>query len=235
MESLTELAGAGTIADYSFWALFVRAHLFVQAVIVVLVVFSVWSWAVMIEKFRSYRHVRRSIAAFEEAFWSGGELESLYERVRVAPQSPIERVFISGMAEWTRSFGSGGKPLVGSPARIERALHVEVAREVDMLRERLGVLATVGSISPFIGLFGTVWGIKNSFESIALSQNTNLAIVAPGIAEALVATALGLLAAIPAVIGYNRFQSEAERIGARFEAFADEFTTLLSRQIAAQV
>ena len=233
MEHLPEIAGMG--ADYSFMALFLRAHLFVQAVIVVLLVFSVWSWAVMIEKFRSYRHVRRTISAFEEAFWSGGELEALYERVKVAPQSPIERVFISGMAEWLRSFGPDGKPLAGSPARIERALHVEVAREVDVLRERLGVLATVGSISPFIGLFGTVWGIKNSFESIALSQNTNLAIVAPGIAEALVATALGLLAAIPAVIGYNRFQGESDRIGASFEGFADEFTTLLSRQIAAQV
>ena len=221
-------------ADYSFTTLFLRAHLFVQMVIAVLVIASIWSWAVMVEKFRTYRRVRRTSQAFEEAFWSGGELEALYDRVREAPQSPIERVFLGGMAEWHRSFGADGRLLVGSPTRIERALQVEVARESDRLRERLGVLATVGSTSPFIGLFGTVWGIKNSFESIALSQNTNLAVVAPGIAEALVATALGLLAAIPAVIGYNRYQAEAERIGARFESFADEFATLLSRQIAAR-
>jgi len=233
MDSLNSAIAAGAGGDYSFVALFARAHLFVQMVIVVLVAFSIWSWAVMIEKFGSYRQVRRTMAAFDEAFWSGGDLEKLYERVRQAPNSsPIERVFIGGMEEWRRSF-VGDRPLVGTPSRVERVLHVEVAREVDRLRRRLGVLASVGSTAPFIGLFGTVWGIKNSFEAIALSQNTNLAVVAPGIAEALAATALGLLAAIPAVIGYNWFQGEAERIGERFEAFADEFTTLLSRQLAA--
>ncbi len=233
MGTVGDLAASGGGADFSFLALFLRAHLFVQAVIVVLVLFSVWSWAIILEKSRSMVRTRRTALAFEDAFWSGAALDGLYERIGDAPTSPMERVFVAGMREWNRSFGDGGDPLTGSSFRIERALDVAVARELDLLQERLGVLATVGSVSPFVGLFGTVWGIKNSFESIALSQNTNLAVVAPGIAEALVATALGLLAAIPAVVAYNRFTGEATRLGARLENFADEFVTVVSRQIDA--
>lgn len=218
-------------SDFSFMALFLRAHLFVQAVIVVLGLFSVWSWALIIERSGTMIRTRRSSRAFENAFWSGIALDALYARVGETPSSPMERVFVAGMREWNRSFGETGQPIEGSDLRIERALRVAVAREEDRLHSGLGVLATVGSVSPFIGLFGTVWGIKNSFESIALSQNTNLAVVAPGIAEALVATALGLLAAIPAVIAFNRFNGEASRLGARMENFADEFVSVMSRQI----
>ncbi len=229
MDTLGSLASASD--NFSLSALFLRAHVFVQAVILVLLVFSGWSWAVIVEKARMLARARRSSTTFETAFWSVTQLDGLAERIGDEPQAPMERVFLAGMREWGRSFGSHGDLLVGSLPRIERALHIAVMREVDQLQNRLGVLATVGAVSPFIGLFGTVWGIKNSFESIALSQNTNLAVVAPGIAEALFATALGLLAAIPAVIAYNRFTGETGRLGLRFENFTDEFSNLLSRQI----
>lgn len=232
METIGDLAAAGTGLDFSFLALFQRAHLFVQAVIVFLVLFSAWSWAVIVEKALTVRRVRRASGTFEQVFWDpDADLDGLYKRISDEPASPMERVFVAGMHEWRRSFNDQGIPLIGSVERIERSLHVAVTHEVDRIQARLGVLATVGSVSPFVGLFGTVWGIKNSFEAIALSQNTNLAVVAPGIAEALVATALGLLAAIPAVIAYNRFVGEAARLGSRLSNFADGFVTMLSRRI----
>lgn len=231
MEHLTAILSQG---EFSFAALFLRAHLFVQAVIVVLIVASIWSWALIFERAVTMARCRRAASAFESAFWSGTPLEDLYARVREAPGSPLERVFTAGMLEWNRSFDDSGSVLVGARVRIQRVMSVTVAREVDRLQSGLGILATVGSVSPFIGLFGTVWGIKNSFESIALSQNTNLAVVAPGIAEALFATALGLMAAIPAVAAYNRYSSEVSRLGSRMENFTEEFLVVVSRQLDAQ-
>lgn len=228
MEHLTAILAEG---EFSFATLFWRAHPFVQGVIVVLIVASVWSWALIIERWRTLARCRRTAGVFERAFWSGSPLEELFARVRDEPTSPLERVFTAGMQEWNRSFDGSGSVIAGARMRIQRVMSVAVAREVDRLQGGLGILATVGSVSPFIGLFGTVWGIKNSFESIALSQNTNLAVVAPGIAEALFATALGLLAAIPAVIAYNRYASEVTRIGTRMENFTEEFIIVVSRQL----
>jgi biopolymer transport protein TolQ len=216
--------------DFSLLALFLRATLTVQIVMVVLIVASVWSWAIIVEKYFRFGRARKDSAMFEDAFWSGQPLEELYDRVAKKPRSAHERIFVAGMNEWRRSYRKGAL-IQGSQARIDRSMNVTIARESEGINSGLGVLATVGSTSPFIGLFGTVWGIKHSFEQIAMTQNTNLAVVAPGIAEALVATALGLLAAIPAVIFYNKLSGDADRITTDFENFADEFSTILSRQI----
>ena len=221
----------GQAIDFSLIAMFGRATPVVQVVLIALLVASFWSWAVIIDKWLSFRRTRREQAMFEDAFWSGQPLDSLYDRVGAKPRSAIERVFVAGMGEWRRSFDKGGGILPGSRERIDRSLDVALSREGEILGARLSVLATVGSISPFVGLFGTVWGIKTAFEQISLQQNTNLSTVAPGIAEALVTTAFGLIAAVPAVICYNWLVSEAQRIGAQLEGFADEFSVILSRQM----
>ncbi len=217
--------------DFSVLGLFTRAHWVVQAVILLLLVASFWSWAIIIEKIIRYRKMKRAFASFEDEFWSGASLDDLYTGLPENKRSPIERVFAAGMKEWRRSFEAGGALISGANQRIDRTMSVAVDRESEELESWMGFLATVGAIAPFIGLFGTVWGIKNSFEAIAVSQNTNLSVVAPGIAEALFATALGLLAAIPAVIAYNLLSDRASRLSNRLDAFADEFSTLLSRQL----
>jgi biopolymer transport protein TolQ len=171
---------------------------------------------------------------FEDQFWSGKPLDELFERIGDRPSTPIERVFTAGMTEWRRSLRQEGGLIPGTQARVDRAMNVAIAREGEEANRRLSYLATVGSVAPFVGLFGTVWGIKHSFEAIAMQQNTNLAVVAPGIAEALLATALGLLAAIPAVVAYNRLSADAERLTGGLENFADEFSTILGRQIDRQ-
>ncbi|QIE55306.1 protein TolQ [Pikeienuella piscinae] len=228
------IAAAGSAAanlDFSLAALFLRATFVVQIVMVVLLLASFWSWAIIIDKLIAFRRQRRDAGMFEDAFWSGQPLDQLFERLGGAPRSALERIFLAGMSEWRKSFTSGGGVAPGAQQRIDRALSVAIAREEESTAARLGFLATVGSISPFVGLFGTVWGIKTAFEEIAIQQNTNLATVAPGIAEALVATALGLLAAIPAVIFYNKLSGDAERLSGSMENFADEFGVILSRQI----
>jgi biopolymer transport protein TolQ len=169
--------------------------------------------------------------AFEHAFWSGQSLEELYKTLSARPPSNMAALFVAAMREWKRSFEGQARSFMGLQARIEKVMDVTIAREVAHLERRLLVLATVGSAGPFIGLFGTVWGIMTSFQSIAASKNTSLAVVAPGIAEALFATALGLVAAIPATIFYNKFISEVNRQAQRMEGFADEFAAILSRQI----
>lgn len=220
------LAAAGATAanvDFSLMALFLRATIVVKIVMVLLIAASVWSWAIIIDKHLAFRKQRRDSGLFEDAFWSGQPLDQLFDRLGANPHSAMERIFLAGMTEWRKSFGSGGGVAPGAQQRIDRALNVAVAREEEVTTSKLGVLATVGSISPFVGLFGTVWGIKSAFEEIAIQQNTNLATVAPGIAEALVATALGLLAAIPAVIFYNKLNGDADRISGSLENFSDEF------------
>ncbi len=230
METTAVDALSGGI-DFSVLGLFTRAHWVVQAVIILLLLASFWSWAIIIEKIIRYRKMKRAFASFEDEFWSGASLDDLYTGLPDDKRSPIERVFAAGMKEWRRSFEAGGALISGANQRIDRTMSVAVDRESEELESWMGFLATVGAIAPFIGLFGTVWGIKNSFEAIAVSQNTNLSVVAPGIAEALFATALGLLAAIPAVIAYNLLSDRASRLSNRLDAFADEFSTLLSRQL----
>ncbi len=227
----TAVEALGSGIDFSVLGLFYKAHWVVQVVIIMLLIASFWSWAIIIDKIVRYRKLKRSFTAFEEEFWSGASLDDLYTGLHDEKRSPIERVFAAGMKEWRRSFEAGGALISGANARIDRTMSVAVDRESEQMETWMGFLATVGAIAPFIGLFGTVWGIKNSFEAIAVSQNTNLSVVAPGIAEALFATALGLLAAIPAVIAYNLLSDRASRLSNRLDAFADEFSTLLSRQL----
>ena len=219
--------------DFSLIALFARATPTVQVVMIVLILASFWSWGIIIQKLIRYRRARSEAAAFDAAFWSGEPLDELHERLGPEPVTPSGRVFSAGMAEWQQSHRQDGALIPGAQARIDRSMDVAIAREAQTHNTGLTVLASVGSASPFIGLFGTVWGIKNAFEDIALAQNTNLAVVAPGIAEALLATGLGLLAAIPAVIFYNKLSGDSDTITGGYEAFADEFSTILSRQLDA--
>jgi len=219
--------------DFSLMALFARATPTVKIVMIMLIVASFWSWAIIIQKHLVFRRARAQAVAFDSHFWSGEPLDGLYARIGAQPQSGPERIFVSGMAEWQRSLRQDGAMIPGAAQRIDRSMDVAIGRETRELNRGLTFLASVGSASPFIGLFGTVWGIKHAFEEIALAQSTNLAVVAPGIAEALLATGLGLLAAIPATIFYNKLSDDSDEIGSNYEQFADEFGTLLSRNLDA--
>ena len=225
-----ELIGLSNVVDFSLGALFWRASTVVKIVIVILILASVWSWAIAIQKLIRFRVVRFQFRKFEKFFWSGRPLDELYDLLVKRTKGPMSKVFLSGMEEWERSHRDNGDVIPGSTFRIERIMDVNIAKEHQKLVHSLGFLATVASAAPFIGLFGTVWGIKNTFEAIASTQNTNLAIVAPGIAEALVATALGLFAAIPAVIFYNKLSTDLDKIVGELETFSDQFTTMFSRQ-----
>ena len=219
--------------DFSLLALFLRASLTVKLVMIVLTGASFWSWSIVIRKFISFRAARAEADAFDRAFWSGEPLDELFDQIGPNPGGPSQRIFAAGMLEWRRSHRQDGELIAGAQARIDRSMNVAIAKETETLNSGLSFLATVGSTAPFVGLFGTVWGIKVAFEEIAISQNTSLAVVAPGISEALVATAIGLLAAIPAVIFYNKLSADADKILAGYDAFADEFATILSRQLDA--
>ena len=227
----TETLAAVQEVDFSLLALFLRATITVKIVMIILILASVWSWGIIIQKFINYRRARAQADLFDRAFWSGEPLDELYTKLGPEPSGAAERIFAAGMVEWRRSHRSDGNLIAGAQARIDRSMDVAINREAAGLNNGLTFLATVGSIAPFVGLFGTVWGIKHAFEEIAIQQNTNLAVVAPGIAEALVATALGLLAAIPAVIFYNKLSSDADAIISGYDSFADEFATILSRQL----
>lgn len=216
--------------DLTIWGLFLQADLIVQIVLLMLLLASVWTWSIIFEKVLRMRRLRAQASDFEEAFWSGGSLDDLYDRLDRVPPDPMSSVFVSAMREWRRSASSGAaKPSLQQ--RVERVMHITLGREMDRLERHMVFLASVGSAAPFIGLFGTVWGIMNAFTSIAASENTSLAVVAPGIAEALFATALGLVAAIPAVIGFNKLSNDLGRYAGRLEAFAGEFGAILSRQL----
>jgi biopolymer transport protein TolQ len=217
--------------DFSFLALFLRATLTVKLVMILLVVASFWSWAIIVQKHIDYRRARAAEARFERAFWSGEPLDALFDQVGGNPEGPSETVFSAGMLEWRRSHRDDGGLIAGAQARIDRSMDVAITKEADQLTSGLSFLATVGSTAPFVGLFGTVWGIMNAFIEIAQQQSTNLAVVAPGIAEALMATGLGLFAAVPAVVFYNKLSTDSDRIISETEAFADEFSTILSRQL----
>ena len=218
-------------SDLSLWSLFWHAHWVVQVVMLGLMICSVWVWAIAIDKTILYTRMRRAMDRFEEAFWSGQSLEDLYKTLAARPTHSMAALFVAAMREWKRSLEGQARSFAGLQMRIEKVMDVTIAREVERLERRLLVLATVGSAGPFIGLFGTVWGIMTSFQSIAAKGNTSLQVVAPGIAEALFATAIGLVAAIPATIFYNKFSSEVNKQAQRLEGFADEFAAILSRQI----
>jgi biopolymer transport protein TolQ len=219
--------------DFSMWSLFARATITVKLVMLMLVGASFWSWSIIVQKTLAYRRARAEAAVFDRAFWSGEPLDELFQQIGPEPAGAAQRVFAAGMIEWQRSLRTDGGFIAGAQARIDRSMDVAIAKEADSLQSGLPVLATVGSVTPFVGLFGTVWGIMHSFIGIAEQQNTNLAVVAPGIAEALLATGLGLLAAIPAVIFYNKLSADSDKTVAGYEAFADEFATILSRQLDA--
>jgi biopolymer transport protein TolQ len=215
--------------------LFLQSDSIVKLVMLILLVASFWSWAVIFDKVLRLRRLQQAASSFEDTFWSGGSLDDLYDRVGQRPIDPMSAVFAAAMREWRRSAAKG---LLGTPGmrsslqqRIERVMNVTVGREMDRVERFMSFLATVGSTAPFIGLFGTVWGIMNSFQAIAASKNTSLAVVAPGIAEALFATALGLVAAIPAVVAYNKLATDCGRYAGRLEGFATEFSAILSRQL----
>jgi biopolymer transport protein TolQ len=227
----SSVAGPLTSSNLSLFHLFLHAHWVVETVMAGLVVCSVWVWGIAIDKILLFGRLRRAGDSFEEAFWSGQSLEELYKGLASQPSQSTGAVFVAAMREWKRSLEGHARSFAGLQMRIEKVMNVTISREVEMMERYLLVLATVGSAGPFIGLFGTVVGIMTSFQSIAASQNTSLSVVAPGIAEALFATAIGLVAAIPATIFYNKFSSEVNRQAQRLEGFADEFTAILSRQI----
>src|SRR6201985_3317351 len=220
-------------SDGSLIALFLPAASIVKVVMLRPLYCSVWvwGWAIAIDKIFLYSRTKRGMDRFEQAFWSGQSIEELYRALSAKPTQSMAACFVAAMREWKRSFESQARSFAGLQMRIEKVMNVSIAREIERLERRLLVLATVGSAGPFVGLFGTVWGIMSSFQSIAASKNTSLAVVAPGIAEALFATAIGLIAAIPATIFYNKFISEVNRQAQRLEGFADEFSAILSRQI----
>lgn len=231
-----ELAATSS-ADLSIFGLFMAADPIVKFVMLLLVGASIWCWAIIFDKIMRFRAEKRRSQLFDDAFWSGGSLDQLYDTTGAEPDSAQARVFVAAMREWRRASAKGLTKALRTDlkaslmSRIERSMGLAINREMDKLERGVNFLASIGSVSPFVGLFGTVWGIMNAFQSIAESKNTSLAVVAPGIAEALFATALGLLAAIPAVAAYNAFASNLEKIGARLESFSTEFSTLLARQL----
>lgn len=227
-------AGAvATAHQITIWGLFWQADLLVKLVMILLLAASVWCWAIIIEKVMRIRRLNAQADAFEEAFWSGGSLDALYDRIGKRPEDPMSATFAAGMREWRHAAdrGLGSSMKTSLQQRVERVMSVTIGREMARAERYMTLLASVGSTAPFIGLFGTVWGIMNSFTSIAASNNTSLAVVAPGIAEALFATAMGLVAAIPAVVAYNKFSTDLSRYADRLETFAGEFAAILSRHL----
>lgn len=228
------LSGTEAVAtDFSILGLIMHADFVVKVVIAILCAASVWSWAIIFSKYFKLRFLTRQACVFEELFWGGGSLDDLYERIKNRIQTPMEILFISAMREWQRSFSKKTKSdqATSIQSRIDRVMDSTLNRETEDLEKHVGFLASVGSVAPFIGLFGTVWGIMISFEAIAASNTTNLAVVAPGIAEALFTTALGLIVAIPANIAYNKISSDINRYNTRLETFAQEFSSIISRQL----
>lgn len=235
MVDASGLAQIGTGGgNFSIVESFLRADIVVKTVMVLLLLASLWSWAIIINKWIALGGLKRKAGKFEKIFWSGQSLDELYQQFSLRNDHPMAAMFVAALREWRRAF-EGGAPresqIAGIKERIDKAMSVTILRETDGIERQLGFLATVGAVAPFIGLFGTVWGIMNSFTAIAARHDTTLAVVAPGIAEALFATALGLFAAVPAVIFYNRFINEIGRYANRLDAFADEFSAILSRQL----
>ena len=233
MQDVTAVELGGSTADFSIMGMFMGADLIVQAVMILLIVASIWGWTIIFATSRRIKGAGISATNFEESFWSGTSLDDLYTKLKSRPDHPMAAVFVAAMREWQRSLSkrSGALDRVSVQDRIYRVMKVTSSREMDFLEGQVGYLATIGSAAPFVGLFGTVWGIMNSFQSIAQASDTSLVVVAPGIAEALLATALGLVAAIPAVVAYNKLSTDLGRYAGKLEDFTDEFAAILSRQL----
>ena len=229
------LGGSVANMNFSVWSLFLRADLVVKSVMIMLVLASVWCWAIIFEKSLGLKRLNEGADEFEAVFWSGGSLDQLYDRIGAQPREPMSAVFVAAMREWrrqpSRGFGALDSARASLAERIDRVMQITLSREMERAERNMTFLATTGSTAPFVGLFGTVWGIMNSFQAIALSKNTNLAVVAPGIAEALFATALGLLAAIPAGVAFNKLSKDLDRYAGRLESFSGEFSAILSREM----
>ena len=226
--------GGDVGAGFNLVNMFMTSGIVVKATMIILLLASLFSWAIIFNKWLALGSLKRKATKFEKLFWSGQSLDELYAQVAPKADHPMAVIFTAALREWRRAF-EGGNPresqIPGIKERIEKAMNVTILRETDGIERQLGFLATVGSVSPFIGLFGTVWGIMNAFSAIAARHDTTLAVVAPGIAEALFTTAMGLLAAVPAVIFYNRFVNDIGRYVNRLDAFAEEFSAILSRQL----
>ncbi|MEM6711727.1 MAG: protein TolQ [Pseudomonadota bacterium] len=231
MDDVVTTALQAQAHDLSLMGLFLQSHIVVKIVMIGLVVASVWTWGIAIDKSVMFRRNKREMDSFERAFWSGQSLEELYAMASQRTNSTMSALFVAAMREWKRSHERNARSAIGLQTRIEKVLDVTISREADRMERGLLVLASVGSAGPFVGLFGTVWGIMTAFQAIAATENANLAVVAPGIAEALFATALGLIAAIPATIMFNKYTGDVGRQVTRMEGFADEFSAILSRQI----
>jgi len=231
--------GAEAAHHLSAWGLFMQADLVVKAVMVVLLVASFWCWAIIVDKVMQVRRLNERADRFEKVFWSGGSLDDLYDRLGERPKDPMSATFVAAMREWRNAPPSdpnrADRLSTSLQQRIERVMMVTIGREMGRVERWMTFLASVGSTAPFIGLFGTVWGIMNSFTAIASQQSASLAVVAPGIAEALFATAIGLVAAIPAVLAYNKFSADLARYGDRLDAFSSEFSAILSRTLEEQL
>ena len=223
-EVATQVVGLGGSTDFSLIQLFLRADFVVKAVIVILIAASIFSWALIFEKYRLFKKIEKSTSSFEDKFWKARSAESFYNSFANRDKDPVANVFQSAMVELIKTKSKSSSI---QSNRVSRVIEISADREINLIEKHFTFLATVGSTAPFIGLFGTVWGIMNSFQSIAISRNTSLAIVAPGIAEALFATALGLLAAIPAVVAYNKFNSDSKKYSGRIENFSKRFLSII--------
>jgi len=223
-EVATQVVGLGGSTDFSLIQLFLRADFIVKSVIILLIAASIYSWALIFDKYKLFKKIEKTTTTFEEKFWKSKSAESFYNSLTNRDKDPVANIFQSAMTEVIKT---KSKSSAVQSARVSRIIEISADEEIKKIEKNFTFLATVGSTAPFIGLFGTVWGIMNSFQSIAISRNTSLAIVAPGIAEALFATALGLLAAIPAVVAYNKFNSDAKRYGSRIENFSKRFLSII--------
>ena len=223
-EVATQVVGLGGSTDFGIIQLFLRADFIVKSVILILIAASIYSWALIFDKYKLFKRIDKSTSNFEEKFWKTRSAESFYNSFINKEKDPVGNIFQSAMAELIRT---KSKASTVQSARVSRVIEISADKEIKSIEKHFTFLATVGSTAPFIGLFGTVWGIMNSFQSIAISRNTSLAIVAPGIAEALFATALGLLAAIPAVVAYNKFNSDSKKYSGRIENFSKRFISII--------
>jgi len=223
-EVATQVVGLGGSTDFSLIPLFLRADFIVKSVIIILIAASIYSWALIFEKYKLFKKIEKTTTSFEEKFWKSKSAESFYNNLTNTAKDPVANIFQSAMVELIKT---KSKSASVQSARVSRVIEISADKEIKLIEKHFTFLATVGSTAPFIGLFGTVWGIMNSFQSIAISRNTSLAIVAPGIAEALFATALGLLAAIPAVVAYNKFNSDSKKYNARIENFSKRFLSII--------
>ena len=223
-EVATQVVGLGGATDFSLVQLFLRADFIVKSVIVILIAASIYSWALIFEKYKLFKKIEKSTTSFEDKFWKSRSAENFYNNLTNKEKDPVANIFQSAMVELIKTKSKSSSV---QSARVSRIIEISADKEIKLIEKHFTFLATVGSTAPFIGLFGTVWGIMNSFQSIAISRNTSLAIVAPGIAEALFATALGLLAAVPAVIAYNKFNSDSKKYSARIENFSKRFLSII--------